>query len=618
MKASISQQQISQTAVKLGIPDVAFTQRRIARAFDLVATNKVNEVSHDDVESHGEAEASPVCSIYRVHSQYNDKIYTVEVNHGNPAVTLEAHGETEKVSPVRSIAKGKACAPHCTCPDGKKTVHCKHMIASMLVALEAKPDKLTIYDDTFDKRKSRHGKRNSKYGRWIVNDYKVRKGYVVYRDEHGKLNCACGKKNCRHCKAIRENLPKPEPEAPVSSTPRIENECGSVAAKWRHTVMRSHGSPKAEPVRRTKRFHLCAPLQDKLNGNNGTGDNSSPVGKLDANDPFQEAELLDIDQIEERSNGDLVHKLSNAEYVISYNGIMALAEQHGITFEASRHDETHTVIAHGRCENNTRVSGKPINGSASCSTREARREMTAMELAKRNAARQLLPLVEIKALEKKAQLEAEGVPTETVGIAPRAEFDWQKAKAKCLEIVPDFTFDILIHDLVKAGTLRQAHPSDYNRKEWLVIFDACKRDVETNGDAGNTASSGAVSSRSETFRDEQVSCAICSRTLTNPESVRLQVGPICREKIGIEGEAHLHGNIISDELIEASKLYLDETFQKRILRACLTLDAPAPVKVLNWLGKEYFGGDTRRSRKASPVCSIAIAQFSTMFVLAGN
>ena len=43
MKASISQQQISQTAVRLGIPDVAFTQRRIARAFDLVATNKVNE-----------------------------------------------------------------------------------------------------------------------------------------------------------------------------------------------------------------------------------------------------------------------------------------------------------------------------------------------------------------------------------------------------------------------------------------------------------------------------------------------------------------------------------------------------------------------------------------------
>ena len=40
--------------------------------------------------------------------------------HGD-AVTLEAHGlsavpaqadETEKVSPVRSIAKGKACAPH--------------------------------------------------------------------------------------------------------------------------------------------------------------------------------------------------------------------------------------------------------------------------------------------------------------------------------------------------------------------------------------------------------------------------------------------------------------------------------------------------------------------------
>ena len=30
--------------------------------------------------------------------------------------------------------------------------------------------------------------------------------------------------------------------------------------RWRHTVMRSHGEPKAEPVRRTKSFHLCAPL----------------------------------------------------------------------------------------------------------------------------------------------------------------------------------------------------------------------------------------------------------------------------------------------------------------------------------------------------------------------
>ena len=82
MKSTISQEKISQTAVCLGIPDVAFTQRRIARAFDLVATNKVHEVSHSE-------------GLYRVHSQYDDKIYTVEVNHGRP---------------------------HCTCKDNERTI----------------------------------------------------------------------------------------------------------------------------------------------------------------------------------------------------------------------------------------------------------------------------------------------------------------------------------------------------------------------------------------------------------------------------------------------------------------------------------------------------------------
>ena len=488
MKNTISQEQINDTAVSLGIPTIPFFQRRIARAYDLVETNKVNEISHDD-------------GLYRVHSQYDDKIYTVEVNHGNPS---------------------------CSCPDGAKTVFCKHMIASMMIAFEQKANsKLILYINPI----------NNKRNQWAVDegdDY-----YIVRRPQHGKWTCTCGKPNCKHCKAIRENLPKP----------KIESECGSTEAKA---------------------------LQDKLNGNNGTGDIKSPSHNLDVSNPFQECEMLDIDQIEGRSNGDLVHVLSNGEYVVSYYGIMNLANKHGVTFdrhtdeqeakekrgairpEGRKPSAPRTVIAYGRCGGNSRASGKPANGNFT----------TAVELAKRNAARQLLPLPEIKALEHKAKLEA--------------EFDWQVAKRKCLGIVPDFTFDILIHDLVKAGTLRQAHPSDYSRKEWLLIFDACKRDAETNG---NDADGGDDTPSS----DEQVSCAICSRTLTNPESVRLQVGPICREKIGIKGEAHLHGNIISDELIQASQLYQDEVLQKRILRACLTLDAPPPVKVLNWLGNEYFG-----------------------------
>ena len=387
MKASISQAELQATAVRLGIPDHPFVARRIARAYNLVETNKVNEVSHEE-------------GLYRVHSQRDEKIYTVELNHGNP---------------------------HCTCPDGERTIFCKHSIASMLVALGAcdrtrlaKPNKLVVYDDTFDKR---NGKRHSKYGRWIVDDYKVRKGYVVYRDEHGKLHCACGKKNCRHCKAIRKV---------TDDGKRIENECGTSEAKA---------------------------LQEKLNGSNGTGGESHPSTdhQLDVTNPFEECEARDIDQINGNGNGDLVHVLSNGEYVISYRGIMKLAEQHDVTFEAARHDETHTVIAQGRCGNNSRASGKPINGS----------ELTAIELAKRNAARQLLPLPEIKALEHKVKLEA--------------EFNWQVAKRKCLGIVPDFTLDILINDMVRDGKLEQKHPSDYSRREWLVIYDVVKKDAETNG-----------------------------------------------------------------------------------------------------------------------------------------
>ena len=84
MKASISQAELQATAVRLGIPDHPFVARRIARAYDLVETNKVTFVTDD---------------ISRVRSQYDPKaIYTVEVNHGNPAVTR--------------LAKGKACALH--------------------------------------------------------------------------------------------------------------------------------------------------------------------------------------------------------------------------------------------------------------------------------------------------------------------------------------------------------------------------------------------------------------------------------------------------------------------------------------------------------------------------
>ena len=290
-----------------------------------------------------------------------------------------------------------------------------------------------------DSKKSRYG------GRWAVFDREEGVGYVIYRDKHGELECACFQKDCIHQKVVRNYLEK--------HGKRIVNECGSAEAKA---------------------------IQDKLNGSNGnsgTGDDKSPAQtyQLDTSDPFQECESLDIAQIEGRRNGDLVHKLSNGEYVISYNGIMHLVLKLGIEFTVSEHDDTHAIIAyaklrgHESLSGSTRMSGKPINGSV----------FTAGELAKRNAARQLLPYPEIKALEKKAQF--------------FHEFTWEKAKAACQQLVPKFKMDIAIHDLVQAGKLRQAHPSDYDRTEWLMIYRECKKDAETNGndDDDNNDGGGA-------------------------------------------------------------------------------------------------------------------------------
>jgi hypothetical protein len=75
----------------------------------------------------------------------------------------------------------------------------------------------------------------------------------------------------------------------------------------------------------------------------------------------------------------------------------------------------------------------------------------------------LLPLPEIKAVEHKAKLES--------------EFDWQKAKAVCLKLVPEYNLSILISDLVNAGKLRQDNPSHYDRTEWLLIHEYCKKDA---------------------------------------------------------------------------------------------------------------------------------------------
>ena len=78
-------------------------------------------------------------------------------------------------------------------------------------------------------------------------------------------------------------------------------------------------------------------------------------------------------------------------------------------------------------------------------------------------------------------------------------FSWEVAYQKCCEVVgaglsrnvsacalhadrskPNKAIvDIIINDLVNWGKLRQASPSEYNRAEWIIIYDWCKKEAET-------------------------------------------------------------------------------------------------------------------------------------------
>jgi len=383
MNLGFSQKELQQTAVTLGLPTDGFVLRRLSRAQDLVATNKVSEI--DD-------------GIFRVRSQYDaSKAYIVNVNHGDPS---------------------------CDCPDGERTCHCKHRIASLLYQREQeqKAESMIIHrrsDGVFGIIDGNH----------CVQVFKI----------GGKWRCNCRKDNCKHIKAIRNS---PDDGGPDGRGRAVENECGSSEAQE---------------------------LQQKLNGQhsvsrngNGNGAHQAPSQpmQLDISDPFQESEQYDIDQIEGRRNGELAWQLSNGEYVISYKGIMTLAEKHSIEYSVSMDDDTNTVIAKAT-NGNERVSGKEIKicGFAT----------TASELAKRNAARQLIPLTEIKAVEHKAKL--------------NAEFNWRKAHAKCVELVGGKPqVDIIIHDLVASGKLRQDNPSHYDRMEWLIIHNACEADAQVERD----------------------------------------------------------------------------------------------------------------------------------------
>ena len=393
MSTMRSQDEIRNTVVSLGLPEHPYFMRRAARAMDLLDTGKVNFVGDD---------------IFRVHSQFDDKHYHVELNHGNPG---------------------------CTCPDHQKNpgVLCKHMIGATLYKKERQATQMII--------------RRRNDGLWCIIDGNH---LVQITTINGKLFCNCSicrhsrqQADCDYKKAVLDMVKadlkalNADSDALSSMSNKPVNECGSNEAKA---------------------------LQDKMNGqltksgNNGNGAKQAPSQpqQLDLSDPFQESESYDIDQIEGRKNGELAWKLSNGKYCISYAGVMKLAEKHGVEFFTGSNSQTAQVIARARLNSNERVSGKlPIPS-----------QETAIELAKRNAARQLLPLAEIKATEHKAKLEA--------------EFNWQKAYAKCVELVgTEANVDIIIYELVRDGKLRQDSPTHYDRTEWLIIHNACKKDAES-------------------------------------------------------------------------------------------------------------------------------------------
>jgi hypothetical protein len=57
-------------------------------------------------------------------------------------------------------------------------------------------------------------------------------------------------------------------------------------------------------------------------------------------------------------------------------------------------------------------------------------------------------------------------------------FSWEVAYKKCCELVGTKAIvDIIINDLVNWGKLRQASLGEYNRAEWILIYDWCKKEA---------------------------------------------------------------------------------------------------------------------------------------------
>jgi len=184
-----SQDEIRNTVVSLGLPEHPYFMRRTARAISLLDTGKVNFVGDD---------------IFRVHSQFDDQIYHVELNHGTPG---------------------------CTCPDHQKNpgVLCKHMIAATVYQKQAQATQMII-------RKRSDGVYGIIDGNHLVQISTV----------NGKRRC-----NCKNCRKSRQQADcKYKPALERSEGTAIRNNGGG------------NGSP--EPARNNRRLRLTAKNNGRL------------------------------------------------------------------------------------------------------------------------------------------------------------------------------------------------------------------------------------------------------------------------------------------------------------------------------------------------------------------
>ena len=264
MSTMRSQDEIRNTVVSLGLPEHPYFMRRTVRAISLLDTGKVNFVGDD---------------IFRVQSQFDDTIYHVELNHGNPG---------------------------CTCADHQKNpgVWCKHMIAATVYRKQsqvAQNEAITIIKTT-DGEASDWWKRC-----WLIKqdnrrimvyeepdlrlDFAKEVEGVRNQDKDGRLFCNCGAfyGDCEHKQLVIQN---------VKSQLRFINECGTEQAKQLQEKLNGqltksevsgNGDAKSPVV-----MVWLSELKNLLSGDKPT---SPQPMKLDLRNPFQQSEQNDIDQI---------------------------------------------------------------------------------------------------------------------------------------------------------------------------------------------------------------------------------------------------------------------------------------------------------------------------------